>query len=484
MADIKVLKHYNAEDLVVADFNNPVTKLCKWMNTVPIFRPYLSKLDVQYPILPKITHSGFTAPKGTSTNTPDLRDIVLSLSTTKPSAFLKVVELLLVAFLGSSPSKTLLTHISDSEYVDLHMKAFPFMDIEVHDTENIVVENLSYSYMDESNYIQGENPGDFFVHYRITKLRRLVLYKIIEITKDENDDVKSNKDRIVRRMTVCKNHPQWEDVKFRSMIKFMTNHWIFYHAYIHMQNGAILNQINTNVKNIDILHLINAFSEDIEITNTLVSNGFFGNVTNSLFGNKDAYANHLNINMLQKIDIVKNKGNVELNKRISGYHIYKIIKRYRVTIGKFVRSYFSKSHWNDIRSGHLIVQYLKENKLIHPNETSLQDIVELYILNIIIHSFQHVQIYIHLRLIGYVKLQIEQNDKLSSPIFGNFAYLNFIPLIHDNFAYNLDFWLDDKKYSQIIQTFRRDLEKTDDFVRKCNLHDLFGIQNITSAINE
>lgn len=463
MSDIKVLRRAKAESLVLADFNWPLMDVYKWMNTIPIFKPLLSKLNVQYSLVPQITQSGFTTQLGTSVNTPNACDLFLSLLNSKPSALLKFAMFAVHAY-TAVPKKTLITGVSDEEYVDLHLKAFPFLDVEIIKNSNEVIENLSYSFMDESNYKDNSNPGDFMVHYRITNSKRLVLHKIVEIIEGS------------RKVTTrSRSSVEWEDAKYRSLVKMMLNQWLYYHTFIHKQNAEIFNQFNKSgqngIQNPDIIAFINAFSEDSIITNTFVTNLFIGNLTNNQNSDKDDYLYHLHLDRLKKIDIC-NENNMTLNLLIRGYYSYNIIMRYKIVIRKFVQGYLDKCDSCNCDMD-FILPYLSKNSLISSSVSvsTKVDLLALYVFNVVMHSIIHVQTSIVLNLFGHMALVNTENT-------------NFIPLIHDTFAYNLDFWLDENKFGHTIKSFRNDLVKTDAYVRRCKLHDLFGIQNICSAINE
>ena len=103
---------------------------------------------------------------------------------------------------------------------------------------------------------------------------------------------------------------------------------------------------------------------------------------------------------------------------------------------------------------------------------TINDILSLYIFNVILHSQQHMTFLLTQILFGKIHLLDLKNQ------------INIITMIlyHDTFAYNLNFWLD-KKFEKTIVKFQKDLQGVDSYTKKCGLNQIYGLEMLASAIN-
>jgi hypothetical protein len=455
MSNIKVFKRLGID--VNPDYDNPVTNMCKYLNQFDIFKSNVLKTNVNYNLFPLTVTSGAMSDFNKRiVNQVNLNDAVKSLVTSKPTYYLKLVEFVYTS-LTNPIQGTKLYAIQDDEYVDLKMKLFPFIDIKVKGN-NTVVENLSYDYMDVSNYQDGNDAGNYFVYYKVNDDGILRLKKIVKV--DNN-----------KRYTFKPSNKEWEEMKINTITKSAANHWLYNHTFLHKVNAEIYNEFVLNpTLNKDLLMLLNAFSEEMLFVETLVVNAFFGMVTNEFLGEKDDTLYHLNFETLAEINIFHGE-NDKVSKLVKGYHSYTILKMYRKTIIQFVNQYVSKCKLSkaDNEVIETICANLKQSAIKLQNVNTINDVLTIYITNVVLHSINHVQTSSILYLFGHMGLHNRQATK-------------FIPLYHDEFGYNLSFWLGER-FKDEITVFKSEFKKIHSYCKKCELDKILGNNVLASAIN-
>jgi hypothetical protein len=465
--NLEIVNRLDLSKKIDNNYNDIVSKICIWLNQFDIFKAQLSKLNVLYNIIPNVTNSGFTSNFTIpgEVNKRNTHDIFLGIINNKFSYFIKNLEFSFIDYYIMPKRKQILDKITDTEYVDLKLKLISFIDCKVKNAlfgKRSVIENISYSYMDESNYLPESDPGNYYIHYEITKNNTLELTKIIQIYKDKTTK------------TFTKKSKKWEEKKIQSLYKSFVNHIIFYHTFIHVTNSNILNEFSKYKMNTHIIKLLNCFSEG-NISNYTIGGYFFGKeVTDIIFNHKEDYLYHIKIKELGEINLW-NEENSNLNTILKEkYFSYNILTKYKKVINTFVNSYIKQCDltYKDTEIINTVCLYINSKFQLKQKIHTINDILSLYILNVILHSINHHQI-------SFLQILLGRLSLVSKPNQQNLAE---IASFSDTFGYNLDFWLD-KKFEKTICDFQKNLKKVDSYTKSVNLNKIYGLDVISSAIN-
>jgi hypothetical protein len=412
----------------------------------------------------------------------DIENILYAILSTKPSLYLGLISQAL-SIITISPSTIenwsffKYYELTDNKFMVYLQEATLPYDFKVTKKNGIkyMIQDLTTSFMDKDNYIENTYPGDYKVEY-IIKSNIIVLNKIVSY---ENN----------KRISIFKQDKNWDYYKKKVMYKHILNYDIFLHGYTHIFNGYIfLNYFNLKYKNDDILKLLLSFSEDMNTLHSILGIFIFGKMkalpssTGTLgFGKtsniisktagldqfaKKPYMAYTDYKKYKSInDIIKEHKTKLVDKHNIKFPLYDDVKNYLNIISCFVNNYIKmiKFEKDEIKQHKSFVKDINEK--FGTKFNNINSILSEYINNILFHSMIH-------NILSYCE---KYNEVLNNP------YLFYKTGCHDDFLYNIKFWINDDKYENIIDKFINDIN----VLRDKTKNNKFGIfSTLSSAINQ